>query len=536
MPATLKPPPTEAYGDGEPPPIDYAEAEGLSDGDGDRNWREWMMVGIGLVALLAILAIIFSLAAIGQTTGSDTSGSTGASMQPASAASRATVSTTAAPTLAQAKGVAYERFRPVDPTLPAVPAGPVKKFTVSVIQHVVQVSPDLAPVQAWAYTVNGEAYRGTAASPPMVVNQGDRVQVTFVNGTSKSGVDMAHSIDIHAAQIAPNLNYVDVAPGQKKVISFTANYAGVFMYHCATQPVLMHTGAGMTGMFLVKPRHLPPAAKELWLVQGEYYIGTPGGLADGAKMQAETPDVIAFNGYANQYKFAPISVPVGKTIRLYVLNAGPSKWSAFHVIGTLFDTVDEEGVVSHGAQTISLAPSQGAWLDLTLAEAGNYTFLTHAFGDMTKGAAGILHTVGAPAPTGVPPAPTGGSNSATLPSASTHMTAGAAPVAADVPAGTIAITMGDMWIRAASTAAKAGKVTFTVTNKGQMDHWLGIMRSPVVLKQGMLESAAVLAKSPQLSPGQSATVSATLTPGTYELVCLMPGHYNAGQHETFTVR
>jgi nitrite reductase (NO-forming) len=126
------------------------------------------------------------------------------------------------------------------------------------------------------------------------------------------------------------------------VIKFTAKYAGVFMYHCATQPVLMHTGAGMTGMFLVKPHNLAPAAKELWLVQGEYYIGKPGGLADQAKMQAETPDVIAFNGYANQYKFAPITVPVGRNIRLYVLNAGPSKWSAFHVIGTLFDTVDQE--------------------------------------------------------------------------------------------------------------------------------------------------------------------------------------------------
>jgi uncharacterized cupredoxin-like copper-binding protein len=532
MSTTLIPPDTPDSGedhDGEPVAFDYHHAEGLTAGE-QRDWREWMMVGVGLTALLAILAIILSLVSVAQTT-DPPSATTTASTPPAAAATSATVAGSAAPTLAQAKGIAYERFRPVDATLPSVPSGSVKKFTVSVIQHVVQVAPDLAPVQAWTYTVNGVAYRGTAASPPMVVNQGDRVQITFVNGVGRqSGVDMAHSIDVHAAQIAPNLNYVDVAPGEKKVITFTANYAGVFMYHCATQPVLMHTGAGMTGMLVVKPRTLAPAAKELWLVQGEYYIGKPGGLADETKMQAEKPDVIAFNGYANQYKFAPITVPVGKPIRLYVLNSGPSKWSAFHVIGTLFDTVDEEGVVSHGAQTISLAPSQGAWVDLTLPQAGNYTFVTHSFGDMTKGAAGILHTVGAPAPKLTSPGPQGGSSNPVLPS--TTMAA-SAPAAA--PAGTIGATLGDMWLRTSTPSAKAGSVTFTVRNSGQMSHWFGVMRSPAALSGGMLDASAVLAKSNELGPGQTDTVTVKLAAGTYELVCLEPGHYNAGQHETFTV-
>lgn len=108
----------------------------------------------------------------------------------------------------------YERFAPVDPTLPAVPPGPVKMFTVGVMQHITQVDLRLAPIQAWTYTVNGVAYRGTAASPPIVVNQGDRVQITFVNGASKDmGVNMSHSIDFHAAHVAPNKYYVDIAPG-----------------------------------------------------------------------------------------------------------------------------------------------------------------------------------------------------------------------------------------------------------------------------------------------------------------------------------
>ena len=121
-------------------------------------------------------------------------------------------------------------------------------------------------------------------------------------------------------------------------ISFVAKHPGVFMYHCATQPVLMHTSAGMMGMMVVKPRDLAPVDKELWMTQEEFYLGAPGKPADMAKMAAEKPDVMAFNGYANQYKAHPITVRKGERIRMYVLDAGPSKWSAFHVIGTVFDT------------------------------------------------------------------------------------------------------------------------------------------------------------------------------------------------------
>jgi len=296
-----------------------------------------------------------------------------------------------APTIEQAKGVAFEKFQRVDPTLPAVPAGAVKRFVVGVDQHKVQVDPTLAPVEAWTYTVNGKIYKGAAASPPIVVNVGDHVQIKFVNGASKAmHVNMAHSIDFHAAEVAPSKYYVDVAPGKSETINFVAKHPGVFMYHCATQPVLMHVGAGMAGMMVVKPRDLAPVAHEYWITQGEYYIGKPGGITDMQKLTAEKPDVIAFNGYANQYKVAPIPVKAGERIRLYVLNTGPSKWSAFHVIGTVFDTTHIEGTVGHDSQTVNLAPSQGGWVEFTLDQPGNYPFVTHSFGDMVKGAAGMF--------------------------------------------------------------------------------------------------------------------------------------------------
>lgn len=488
--------------------------------------REWTVLGLGLVALVAILGLTVAIVAFASSQ-SDAGTATAAVARPAAKATaphdHSAMTTKAATTAAAETGqdVAFEPFEWVDPTLPAVPAGDVKKFTVGVDEHVVKVDPGQPPTDAWTYTVNGTVYRGTAASPPIVVNQGDKVQLTFVNGASEDmHVTMGHSIDFHSAEVAPNKYYVDIAPGEKETIRFTAEHAGVFMYHCATQPVLMHVGNGMAGMMVVKPRDLPPVDRELWIDQSEYYLGAAGEPADMTKLTEEKPDVIAFNGFANQYKTKPIDVRQGERIRMYVLNTGPSKWSAFHVIGTVFDRVHSDNGEATDVQTISLAPSQGAWAEFTLDQEGNYPFLTHNFGDMMKGAVGMLHTAGAPdatAPEGAPQA------ARTQPVAQT--TADAVPV-----------ELGEMWIKTPDATVDAGKVTFAIKNAGAAMHQFAIYRTPVVAVKGSPDPAAAVAAGKMLGAGEDETVTADLKPGRYELVCLMAGHYAAGQKLAFTVR
>ena len=294
-------------------------------------------------------------------------------------------------------GLKVEAYQRPDPTLPAVPAGAVKKFKVDVFEHVTRVSKDLPATRVWSFGVNGVLHRGTGVSAPMVVEQGDMVDVNLVNGGSKKmDVNFQHSIDYHSSEVAPNKAFKSIAPGESHHFRFRANHPGVFMYHCATQPVLLHTGAGMVGMMVVKPKNLPAVDRELWMTQQEFYIGKPGKDADVKKMEAKKPDAITFNGFANQYADKPIAVKKGERVRMYVMNAGPSIWSAFHVIGTVFDRTVIEGTVGRHVQTVNLAPAQGGWVEFTLDAEGNYPFVTHAFGDMVKGALGILHTEKAP--------------------------------------------------------------------------------------------------------------------------------------------
>ncbi len=88
-----------------------------------------------------------------------------------------------------------------------------------------------------------------------------------------------------------------------------------------------------------------------------------GHFIDPTKLMNNQPDYVVFNGYANQYKDAPLTAKAGEQIRLYLLNAGPSQFSAFHVIGALFSRAYQDGNPANMTQvnqTVIVAPG-GEW-------------------------------------------------------------------------------------------------------------------------------------------------------------------------------
>ena len=100
---------------------------------------------------------------------------------------------------------------------------------------------------------------------------------------------------------------------------------------------------------------------------------------------------------ANQYVDHPLEIGTGNRVRVFVLNAGPSVDSSFHVVGTIFDTVIKEGVTltkgnagNWGSQAADLSPAQGAIVEFTTAEDGLYPLVTHAFNFVGRGALGLF--------------------------------------------------------------------------------------------------------------------------------------------------
>jgi nitrite reductase (NO-forming) len=221
---------------------------------------------------------------------------------------------------------------------------------------------------------------------------GDLFNVTLINDGK-----IEHSIDFHASKVAWNDEMRSIKPGESLVYQFKADFAGAFMYHCGTAPALHHIGNGMYGAIIIDPPELAPVDHEYVIVQSELYLGANGKEGDLTKMLGENHDAVVFNGYYNQYKFKPIRVEPNERVRVWVIDDGPSENSAFHIVGTIFDTSWKEGTYllrpdarQGGSQVLDLQPAQGGFVEFSFAEAGLYPIVTHKFANVGKGALGLF--------------------------------------------------------------------------------------------------------------------------------------------------
>lgn len=267
----------------------------------------------------------------------------------------------------------------------------------TVHRHTLRVSEITAQVGA-GVTQKRMTYNGGVPGPVLRGQVGDRFEITLVNDGT-----MSHSIDFHAGVLAPDKPMRSISPGQSLQYNFTATRSGIWLYHCSTAPMSVHLAAGMHGAVIIDPPGLSQVDHEFVLIQSEIYLGPEGGSIDEAKVAAKTPDLMAFNGMAFQYKYRPLQVAVGQRVRFWLMDAGPSLPCTFHVVGGQFDQVFYEGAWtlggpdqigsrwSGGSQALNLGPCQGGFVEFVPPQAGHYTFVTHAFADMEKGAVGVLH-------------------------------------------------------------------------------------------------------------------------------------------------
>lgn len=295
----------------------------------------------------------------------------------------ATSTTTSATSNQSVATVAVPPHQTYNAQAPATPQGSTVNVTLTVKELLVSIAPGVA-YHAWTFN-------GTVPGPVLRVRQGQLVHFTLVNDGS-----MPHSIDFHAAQTPWSVNYQPIAPGKSFSFTWRANYPGVFLYHCGAPVTIYHIVNGMYGAIIVDPAQGWTPAQEFVLVQSEFYTAQlPDGTytVDANKLNAGIPDDVVFNGYANQYKESPLVTKAGQRIRLFIVNAGPTLFSAFHVIGAIFsDTYIDGNPANHmvGNQTVMVPPGGGVVVELTIPEAGLYPFVTHSFVDVGKGAIGMI--------------------------------------------------------------------------------------------------------------------------------------------------
>jgi nitrite reductase (NO-forming) len=117
------------------------------------------------------------------------------------------------------------------------------------------------------------------------------------------------------------------------------------------------------------------------LVASEWYLATDR-LKQPAqfnmdKAHARMPDWMTFNGYDGQYVTHPLTAGPGELVRFWVVDAGPSIDTDFHIVGTVFNTVYpfadmKPSDALHGVQTATVPVGGGGVFDVKIDKPGLY--------------------------------------------------------------------------------------------------------------------------------------------------------------------
>ncbi|HET8760461.1 MAG TPA: multicopper oxidase domain-containing protein, partial [Nitrospiria bacterium] len=182
-------------------------------------------------------------------------------------------------------------------------------------------------------TLNAWTFNNQFPGPVVRATEGDTIEFSLTNPKTNRA---AHSMDFHAGEMDFLTNHKPVQPGETHKITFTPTKPGIFFYHCGVGPMIQHIARGMMGAIIIDPKDakaLPKADREYVLVQSELWLNPD----DVQAMFDRKYDHAVFNGGVFKYHpflgGKPLEAKPGERVRVYIVNAGPNNFSAFHPIG-----------------------------------------------------------------------------------------------------------------------------------------------------------------------------------------------------------
>jgi uncharacterized cupredoxin-like copper-binding protein len=183
-------------------------------------------------------------------------------------------------------------------------------------------------------------------------------------------------------------------------------------------------------------------------------------------------------------------------------------------LGTVVFKLVNKGKIPHdfkiaGKTSKLIAPGKTGSLTVVFTKKGTYAYVCAVFGHAKLGMKGSL----AIATAAVTPPPV------------TTTTTTPAAVCTSPVATTITVSEFEFGFTLSQTTVPCGTVTFVMTDNGTVTH-------NFILSGTVPASAGV---GPTLNPGQTATMTANVVPGSLDYLCSIPGHAESGMKGTLTV-
>jgi FtsP/CotA-like multicopper oxidase with cupredoxin domain len=237
----------------------------------------------------------------------------------------------------------------------------LREWELTALDKEIEVAPGVT-FAAWTYN-------GRIPGPTLRAREGDRLRITFANGSAHPHTIHFHGV--HPAEMdgVPGAGAGQIAPGSSTVYEFDALPAGLHLYHCHVRPLAEHIAKGLYGAFIIDPKDGREPADEMVMVFNGFDTNF-----DRAN------ELYAANTIPFAYMNAPIRTARDELVRLYMVNVLEYDLiNSFHLHGNLFDYFPT-GTGSRPSEltdTVMLCQGQRGIAEWRFPYAGRYMFHAH---------------------------------------------------------------------------------------------------------------------------------------------------------------
>jgi len=267
------------------------------------------------------------------------------------------------------------------------------KVTMNAVETDVVIDNKGTRYAAWTYD-------GLIPGKPVRITIGDSIDFTLHNAKTNK---KSHSIDFHAAEVDMLNEFGSVRPGHSKHFTFKPRFPGVYMYHCASNPMAQHIARGMFGVIIVDPKHYskayPKPDREYILVQSQYF---PDAENVAAMVENKGWTHALINGKVFHYDpihdgaaTKALMAKPGELVRIFFVNANINMPVAFHAVAGIWERVYVNGNpanVLYGIQTYGVPVGAASTFDIVSPadRDTNNALMDHNMSAAQRGAISLL--------------------------------------------------------------------------------------------------------------------------------------------------
>ena len=212
-------------------------------------------------------------------------------------------------------------------------------------------------------------YNGRIPGPTLRAREGDRMRITFVNGSAHPHTIHFHGI--HRAEMdgVPGVGPGVIEPGGRTVYEFDALPFGLHLYHCHVRPLAEHIAKGMYGAVVIDPKEERAEADEMVMVMNAFDTNF-----DRAN------EIYAVNSIGFAHMDDPVRVKKDELVRVYLVNITEFDLvNSLHLHGNFFDYIPTGTSLkpSEYTDTVMLCQGQRGILETRFPYTGKYMFHAH---------------------------------------------------------------------------------------------------------------------------------------------------------------